>query len=115
MSFVSFFRHVSAAEGHLDVLKFLLLQPGIHINASDANDFTPLLCEFSTFFVFLFPASRGLLSFACTGRADEYEKGDPCPGSKLTVLGMRCGYLATESSHDASCCLWAHLTTAELL
>lgn len=35
--------HVSAAEGHLDVLKFLLLQPGIHINASDANDFTPLL------------------------------------------------------------------------
>ncbi|XP_068675146.1 uncharacterized protein [Montipora foliosa] len=35
--------HVSAAEGHLDVLKFLLLQPGIHINARDANDFTPLL------------------------------------------------------------------------
>ena len=36
-------RHVSAAEGHLDVVKFLLLQPGININARDKNDFTPLL------------------------------------------------------------------------
>lgn len=35
--------HVSAAEGHLDVVKFLLLQPGININARDKNDFTPLL------------------------------------------------------------------------
>jgi len=35
--------HVSAAEGHLDVVKFLLLQPGTNINARDKNDFTPLL------------------------------------------------------------------------
>ncbi|XP_022788411.1 ammonium transporter 1-like isoform X2 [Stylophora pistillata] len=35
--------HVSAAEGHLDVVKFLLLQPGININARDTNDFSPLL------------------------------------------------------------------------
>lgn len=35
--------HVGAAEGHLDVVKFLLLQPGIHVNARDSNDYTPLL------------------------------------------------------------------------
>jgi len=35
--------HVSAAEGHLDVVKFLLLQPGTNINSRDKNDFTPLL------------------------------------------------------------------------
>lgn len=35
--------HISAAEGHLDVVKFLLLQPGININARDTNDFSPLL------------------------------------------------------------------------
>lgn len=46
MSFFPSHRHVSAAEGHLDVVKFLLLQPGIDINARDANDFTPLLGGF---------------------------------------------------------------------
>lgn len=35
--------HVSAAEGHLDVVKFLLLQPGTNINVRDTKDFTPLL------------------------------------------------------------------------
>ena len=35
--------HVSAAEGYLDIVKFLLLQPGIDINARDENDATPLL------------------------------------------------------------------------
>ena len=34
---------MSAAEGHLDVVKFLLLQPGIDINAKDRNGFTALL------------------------------------------------------------------------
>ena len=42
-SFCFLCRHVSAAEGHLDVVKFLLLQPGTNINARDKNDFTPLL------------------------------------------------------------------------
>ena len=36
-------------------------------------------------------------------------------GSKLTVLNMRGGYLATESSRDTSRVVRAHLTTAELL
>ena len=43
VDFLFFLSHVSAAEGHLDVVKFLLLQPGININARDTNDFSPLL------------------------------------------------------------------------
>ena len=36
-------------------------------------------------------------------------------GSKLTVLNLRGGYLATESSRDTSRVVRAHLATAELL
>ncbi|XP_048575772.1 poly [ADP-ribose] polymerase tankyrase-1 isoform X2 [Nematostella vectensis] len=35
--------HVSSAEGHLDIVKFLLLQPGIDVNARDKSGKTPLL------------------------------------------------------------------------
>ena len=50
LNFLFSSRHVGAAEGHLDVVKFLLLQPGIHVNARDSNDYTPLLgeCGFSS-------------------------------------------------------------------
>lgn len=37
------YRHVSATEGHLDMVKFLVLQPGIDINAEDKTHLTPLL------------------------------------------------------------------------
>ena len=51
----------------------------------------------------VFPARKRSLFF-CVRWADEHEKRHLCHGSKLTVLSMRGGYLATESSRDASCC-----------
>ena len=52
----------------------------------------------------VFPASEGLFFF-CVRRAYENGKRDFCHGSKLIVLSMRVGYLATESSRDTSCCV----------
>ena len=52
----------------------------------------------------VFPASEGLFFF-CVRRAYENGKRDFCHGSKLIVLRMRVGYLATESSRDTSCCV----------
>ena len=52
----------------------------------------------------VFPAGEGL-SFFCVRRADENDKKDFCPGSKLIVLRMRVSYVATESSRDTSCCV----------
>ena len=43
--------------------------------------------------------------FFCVRCADEYGKGDLCHWSKFTVLSMRGGYLATESSRDTLCCV----------
>ena len=43
--------------------------------------------------------------FFCVHKADEYGKRDFCHGSKLTVLGTRGGYLATEPSRDTSGCV----------
>ena len=51
-----------------------------------------------------FPASRGLFSF-CILWVDEYRIRELCYESKLTVLSMRGGYLATESSRDTSRCV----------
>ena len=54
---------------------------------------------------FRFSVSRGFFfPFAFAGLA-EYGKRDFCHGSKLTELSMRGSYLATESSHDTSCCV----------
>ena len=44
-------------------------------------------------------------SFLLRSRADEYGKRDLPPGSKLTVLSMRGGYLASEPSRDTSFCV----------
>ena len=52
----------------------------------------------------VFPASEGLFFF-CVRMADENGKRDFCQGSKLIVLSMRVGYLATESSRHTSCCV----------
>ena len=52
----------------------------------------------------MFPASKGIFSL-CVRRADEYGRRDLCHGSKLIVLNMRCGYLATESSRDTLRCV----------
>lgn len=45
-----FSRHVGASEGHLDVVKFLVLQPGIDVNAEDKNHFTALLGRYDNQF-----------------------------------------------------------------
>ena len=47
-----------------------------------------------------FPASRAPFSFVFAELTDG-TKRDLCHGSKWTVLSMRHGYLATETSHDA--------------
>ena len=49
---------------------------------------------------FFFPASRGPFSFVFAELTDG-TKRDLCHGSKWTVLSMRRGYLATETSRDA--------------
>ena len=43
--------------------------------------------------------------FFCIHWANEYGKRDLSPESKLTVLSMRGGYLASEPSRDTSCCV----------
>ena len=48
----------------------------------------------------VFPASRGPFSFVFAELTDR-TKRDLCHGSKWTVLSMRHGYLATETSRDA--------------
>ena len=45
------------------------------------------------------------ISFLCVAWADEYRKRDLNHGSTLAVLSMCGGYVATESSRDASCCV----------
>lgn len=51
-----------------------------------------------------FLASRGPFSFAFT-ELTSTKKKSLCHGSKLNVLSRRGGFLATESSRDASCCV----------
>ncbi len=36
------FRHTSCRSGHLDVVKFLLNQPGVNVNVRDKKNNTPL-------------------------------------------------------------------------
>lgn len=36
------FRHVSCKSGHLDVVRFLITQPGVNVNARDRKKNTPL-------------------------------------------------------------------------
>ena len=36
------FRHASSKSGHLDVVKFLLNQPGVDVNVRDKKNNTPL-------------------------------------------------------------------------
>ena len=57
--------------------------------------------------VIFFPASGCFFSFAIAG-ADEYGTRDLCHGSKLTVLSMRGGYLATEWRllRQSNCNIW---------
>ena len=52
----------------------------------------------------MIPCQRRSLFF-CVRWADEYEKRDLYHWSKLTVLSMRSGYLATEASRDTLCCV----------
>ena len=65
-----------------------------------------LVCRSVNSSLINFPASRGLVSFAFAfAWLTSTGKSVLCHRSKLTVLSIRGGYLAIESSRDASCCV----------
>ena len=95
--------------GGIALLPHSLPQFSWNRNAPESSPEFPLRTErlLSTAEIdrFRFSVSRGFFfPFAFAGLA-EYGKRDFCHGSKLTELSMRGSYLATESSHDTSCCV----------